>query len=501
MKFGFIHKKEKTQMTLAGIDDMPQEASGAAPAGSAPKAPVDAPAETPKDSPDAAVSETPETPGNAKTSGNAGAAPYGKQKGESERRTRKNKGAGFTVNGGILFLSAVILVAVTVFVTFFVADKLYYGNALYKESDSVTFSGDDIDKYKTSKFQDILRFIEKNYCLDYDVNAVIEGAINGAVEALGDPYSYYLKPGELQDYQDYITGTYTGIGISYTDSDDGMYIATVEQDSPASEAGLEVGDTVTKINGKSYSEYEKDELTSMFGNAGTELTLTVLKKDGTGSDIKVTVAKVSKQSVFVTDYNGIMHVVITQFDEDTGSEFLTAVGKMESMGCKGMILDLRDNGGGYESQADIVADRILPEGTIAYSEDKNGKRINEVRSDAECMNVPIAVLVNGRTASASELVTGAIRDFKAGTVIGTKTYGKALGQTRQDYSEDGSGIILTVARYFTPSGECIHGKGITPEIIVEQTEQYKDAYASDIPFEEDTQLRAAFDTLNGKIDG
>lgn len=404
--------------------------------------------------------------------------------------------ARVSINGGVLFLCAVLLVIVTVFVTFFVADRLYYGGALYRESDSVTFSGDDIDKYKTAKFQDILTFIENNYCLDYDVNKVIEGAINGAVEALEDPYSRYLMPGELQDYQDYITGTYTGVGITYTETDEGMLISAIEPDSPADNAGIRINDIITKINKKAYGEYSQDEIASLFGTAENELTLSILHEDGTNEDVKVTVAKVSRQSVFVTDYNGIMHVVITQFDEDTGAEFLTAVEKMEAMNFKGMILDLRDNGGGYENQADMVADRILPEGIIAYSEDKNGNRLSEIKSDAKCINVPIVVLVNGRTASASELVTGAIRDFKIGTIIGTKTFGKALGQTRKDYNKDGSGIILTVARYFTPSGECIHGVGITPDRIVEPSAEYQNVYAPDIPFDDDIQLQAAFDILN-----
>ena len=215
--------------------------------------------------------------------------------------------------------------------------------------------------------------------------------------------------------------------------------------------------------------------------------------DDTAETLTITVARVSRQSVFVTDYEGIMYVRITQFDEDTGAEFLQAMEKIEAVGCRGMILDLRDNGGGYESQADIVADRILPAGVIAYSEDKNGNRLSEILSDETCINVPLAVLVNGRTASASELVTGAIRDYEKGTIIGTKTFGKALGQTRREYTEDGSGIILTVARYFTPSGECIHGTGITPDLIVELPEEYAEASIDEIPFEQDTQLQKAFE--------
>ena len=203
--------------------------------------------------------------------------------------------------------------------------------------------------------------------------------------------------------------------------------------------------------------------------------------------VTVQIKKVSKQSVFVTDYDGIMHIKITQFDENTGAEFAAAMEKIEKLECTGIILDLRDNGGGYEAEASAVANRILPEGLIAYSEDKNGRRLSEIKSDAQCINVPLAVLVNGNTASASELVAGAIRDHKAGTLIGTKTFGKALGQTRRDYTDDGSGIILTVARYFTPSGECIHGVGIKPDIEIALVEGSG----------EDAQLLKAFEVLKG----
>ena len=413
-----------------------------------------------------------------------------------EGADQKNK-RPLRVNGGTLFLGAVLLVVITVFATFFVADRLYYHGALFRESDSVSFSGEDTDKYKTAKFQDILKFIQNNYCLDFDINKVIEGAINGAVEALGDPYSRYLKPGELNGYVNAITGTYTGVGITYSMAENGMLISEVIAGSPAAEKGIRANDTITDINGKKAVEYSAEELAAVFGTAGNEVKLSVTHADGASEEVALRVEKVSRQSVFVTNYEGVMYIRITQFDEDTGAEFLTAMEKIEKLNCTGIILDLRNNGGGSVDQAAIVADRILPEGLIAYSEDKNGKRISELQSDAVCINVPLAVLVNGQTASASELVTGAIRDFKKGTVIGQTTYGKALGQTRKEYAEDGSGIVLTVARYFTPSGECIHGKGIEPEIAAALPEAYQNAQLEEIPFDQDSQLQKAFAVLKG----
>ena len=404
---------------------------------------------------------------------------------EDNKNTGDNK--SLRINGNVLFIGAILLVVVTVFVTFLVADSIYYNGGLFRKSENVSFAGEELDVTKVAKFQDILNFIDSSFCLDYDINEVIEGAIAGAVAALDDPYSGYLKPGTLGEYVDFITGTYIGAGFTYQDNEKGMEVVYVEAESSAGEAGIAVGEIITHVNGKAVVDYADAELDAIFAKEGNELTLQLQSTDGSVKTVMVQIKKVSKQSVFVTDYDGIMHIKITQFDENTGAEFAAAMEKIEKLECTGIILDLRDNGGGYEAEASAVANRILPEGLIAYSEDKNGRRLSEIKSDAQCINVPLAVLVNGNTASASELVAGAIRDHKAGTLIGTKTFGKALGQTRRDYTDDGSGIILTVARYFTPSGECIHGVGIKPDIEIALVEGS----------EEDAQLLKAFEVLKG----
>ena len=405
----------------------------------------------------------------------------------NEDTNQCDNGKSFRINGNVLFAGAIILIIVTVFVTFLVADRIYYNGALFRKSESVTFSGDNLEEYKVDKFQDLLRFIDEYYCLDYDVNDVIEGAISGAVEALGDPYSSYIEPGLLDEYVDLITGTYIGAGFVYKNTDKGLEVLSVESGSPTEKAGILAGDVITFVNGKAVSDYAEADLDSLFVKEGNLIKIKAERADGTSIEAEVTISRVSKQSVFVNDYEGVMYIKITQFDEDTGEEFLAAMKKIDTLDCTGIILDLRNNGGGYEVQADIVADRILPEGLIAYSENKKGERISEIKSDAECIDVPLVVLINENTASASELVAGAIRDHKKGTLVGQKTYGKALGQTRRDYSEDGSGIILTIAKYFTPSGECIHGVGISPDIEIALTEGS----------EEDTQLQKAFEILKG----
>lgn len=405
---------------------------------------------------------------------------------DNEEKINENK--TLRVNGNVLFVGAIFLVVITVFATFFIADRIYYNGALFRKSESVTFSGEGLDEYKVSKFQDLLRFIEENYYLEYDINDILEGAISGAVEALEDPYSMYLEPGKLDEYVDYITGTYVGAGISYQKSEKGLLIGSVEAESSADKAGIVAGDIISEIEGKPVGSYTDDELDAVFAKEGSKIKLKVIKASEEIQEVTVTISKVGKQSVFVNDYDGVMYIKITQFDEDTGKEFLTAMEKIEKIEHKGIILDLRNNGGGYEKQANIVADRILPEGLIAYSENKKGERITETKSDATCIDSPLVVLINGKTASASELVAGAIRDHKKGTLIGEKTYGKALGQTKLEYPEDGSGVVLTIAKFFTPSGECIHGKGISPNIEISLEENSN----------EDAQLEKAFEVLSEK---
>ena len=413
----------------------------------------------------------------------------------SDRDDSNNEKKSFRINANTLFIGALLLVVITVFVTFFVADKLYFSGAIYRKSESVSFEDEKLDPYKIAKFQTILDFIEENYCMEYDINDVVEGSIFGAVSALEDPYTRYLLPGELDDYVDYITGTYIGAGFVYIETDAGLLIQSVETNSPAEKAGILKDDIVTHLNGKAVTEYTDAEMDELFSKADTEITVSVIDSDNSMEDVTVTIAKVSKQSVFVTNYDGIMYLRITQFDEDTAAEFSVAIEKIKEAGCDGIVIDLRYNGGGYEAQASEIADILLPECLIAYSEDKNGNRLSEIKSDAESVDLPMVLLVNEGTASASELLAGALKDNDAAQIVGQNTYGKALGQTRIDFEDDGSGLVVTVARYFTPSGKCIHGKGIKPDVEVELIDEYKNVQVQDIPFYQDAQLQKAIELL------
>lgn len=396
------------------------------------------------------------------------------------------------IRGSVLVLAAVLLIVVSVVATFAVASGLYNARLKKALSNKIVLNDKTTDAYEVAKIQDVIDFIEENFGLEYDMNKLLEGAIGGLVAALGDPYSYYIAPGDYDAYEEYITGIYAGIGVMYLQTEQGLEITSVYGDTPAQRAGIAEGDTVTHIDGIAATDMTEEEIAERLSAGGRTVVLTVRHADGALQDYTVTVSQISRQTVYTRDEgNGVYYIRLTQFDDDAGTEFEQAIRDVQRSGVRGIILDLRNNGGGFEREASKVADLLLGEGVIAYAEDRNGRRISEIRSDAAHISVPIVLLVNGSTASASELVAGAFRDFDRGPIIGTQTFGKALGQLSRAYTADGSGLVLTVARYFTPSGECIHGLGITPDLVVEQAEEDRNTAPEDLPVERDLQLQRA----------
>lgn len=400
------------------------------------------------------------------------------------------------LNGGILILIAGLLILVSVTVSFLVASGLYSARLREQTANKVIFNTETTDTYQVAKLQDIIDFIEANFGLDYDMNELLEGAIRGMMNALDDPYSYYIEPGRYDSYEASISGVYGGIGIAYNQTEQGFVVTRVYDKTPAAEAGLKEGDLIVRVDDIEVSALTDEDISGKFGTMGNTVVLTLQESNGAERQISLTVRKIIQSSVYYRDYvGGIRYIRIEKFDDDTGTEFAYAVQQAEKDAVKGVVLDLRGNRGGYEREASKVADLLLGEGIIAYAEDRNGNRITEIRSDAKQMELPIVMLVDGYSASASELVAGAFRDFGRGLLIGTQTYGKALGQISRSYPEDGSGIVLTVSRYFTPSGTCIHGIGITPDIIVEAKADYQGKLPEDIPEEEDLQLQRALEEI------
>ncbi|MBP5730617.1 MAG: S41 family peptidase [Clostridia bacterium] len=403
------------------------------------------------------------------------------------------------VNGVLILLIAVLLIAATALVSFLISSSIYK-NKLAKEKAYKLVLPSDSDPYKVAKFQDIIDYISSNFALEYKTDDLIEGAINGYVDALGDRYSYYIEPGDYTSYSNYITGTYSGIGISCTFGDEGIVVNEVFPDTPAARAGISEGELITEINGITTVGMESSMVSSMLGQEGTKVKLKIVGVDLSEREVELEVATISRQSVFGLGYDdGVYYIRISQFDSDTGEEFRQMLKVAENAGMKALVLDLRGNPGGYERQADEVADALLGKGLIAYSQDKDGNRASEVFSDEKEVDVPVVLLVNQNSASASELVAGAFRDFKKGTIVGKRTFGKAIGQLSRSYTDDGSGVVITVARYFTPSGECIHGVGIAPDVEVSLESGYENLTPDKIPAGADAQLDKALELVKAAL--
>jgi carboxyl-terminal processing protease len=342
--------------------------------------------------------------------------------------------------------------------------------------------------------------IERNYVDKIDKakeEKMVEGAIKGMTDALGDPYTVYMNEKEFQDFMTQTEGSYAGLGIYVGEKDGRIVVIAPIEDTPAEKAGIKSGDIIVKVNDQEVTAKEMDKAVSMMkGKEGTKVKVTIVRdgKETKDFDLKravITIKTVKGEML----KNKIGLIRISMFDENTAKEFSKALTSLDSQGMRGLVIDLRDNPGGLLDQCTKIADELLGEGTTVYTIDSKGDK-EEWKSDPSRLNVPLAILVNGGTASASEIVSGAVRDFKAGTLIGTKTFGKGLVQSIVRVG-DGTGVKVTVARYYTPSGESIQGKGITPDIILDLPEELKAKQV--IKPEEDKQLLKAIQVITSKM--
>lgn len=326
---------------------------------------------------------------------------------------------------------------------------------------------------KLKIFSDALTLIQKNYVEEVKLNDLIYGAIKGMLETL-DPHSAFLTPDAYKELQLETKGSFGGIGIEITMKDGILTVVSPIEDTPAFKAGILSGDQILKIDGKSTKNMNlTDAVKRMRGEEGTKVTLTIMREGFTEPrDFTITRAIIQIKSVkykMLPDELG--YIRITQFQEKTEHDFKEALKKLEEgeKPLKGLILDLRNNPGGLLDQAVKICDIFLEDGLIVYTEGRveNQKIKFTAHKDNETHDYPMVVLVNGGSASGSEIVAGALQDQGRAVIVGTQTFGKASVQTIIPL-DDGSGIRITTARYYTPKGRSIQAKGITPDIIVEE---------------------------------
>lgn len=312
-----------------------------------------------------------------------------------------------------------------------------------------------------------LHIVETHYAGSIDKQALLNGALEGIVAKLGDKHSVYLDGDTLKSFTDQMTGSYAGIGIYLGSAADGGLVAGVIDDSPASEADIRRGDVITAIDGTATAGMKLEDISQKIrGPVDTTVTLTV-RRDGTDKTIelqrrRIHIKTVAGQMIEGTD---IGYIRVAVFSENTGEEFTKQFKALQEQGMKKMILDLRDNPGGLVDQATLVASNFVPpESTIVSYMDSNGKE-EAFRADGTTQLIPMVVLINENSASASEIVAGDVQDMKLGTIVGVKSYGK--GTVQGVYTIDGENAVkLTVAQYKTTKGRQIDGIGIEPDTVV-----------------------------------
>jgi carboxyl-terminal processing protease len=304
---------------------------------------------------------------------------------------------------------------------------------------------------------------------------MIYGAISGMIKALDDPFSSFMNPEESQQFSDDMQGTFEGIGVEIGLKNGILTVISPLEGTPAANAGLRAGDKIIKIGDTVTSDMSTDEAVSKIrGPKDTEVVLTVLReKDNNPKEIKIMRGTINVKSVKLEfKDNGIAVVKISKFGDDTTSEFNKVASQIASAGSKGIILDLRNNPGGYLESAIDISSKFVPEGEVVVSEeDRNGKKDDyTARGGSILEGIPVVVLVNGGSASASEITAGALRDDLGAPLIGKKTFGKGSVQQLEKLS-GGSTLRVTVARWLTPNGDYIMEKGIDPNIDVEFSEE------------------------------
>ena len=369
---------------------------------------------------------------------------------------------------------------------------------MFKQQGNITISREEYNRLRQyEKLDALLQLIQMYYYEDVDTDEMLESAAFGLVAGIGDVYSTYYSKEDMEAFNEETEGEYAGIGCQLlADPTDQLITVTrVFKGSPAEEAGMRTGDKIVYVNDVYYSAYEMDAAVDvMRGTPGESVKVTVMRGLETiDFDITRKVVNINYVEHQILDGN-ISYVMVFDFLGDAVEGFARALKSFEEAGVCGMIIDLRNNGGGLLDASVAMADMILPAGTVVSMRDKyDNEEVFEI--DNEYYDVPMVVLVNGYSASASEILSGAIRDYGEGTLVGTTTFGKGVVQSVVDFP-DGSGLKVTTARYYTPSGECIHEVGIEPHVTVELDEEVVTLYGiNNLPHDQDAQLQKAIELI------
>lgn len=407
---------------------------------------------------------------------------------------RKKKSQGFAsgmIIGAVSAFMAIILLILSVAAVCIAKGYIHIGvnGDVYIQSDAVTDS-DGIGSEVEGKLNAIDSVLESFYFGDVDDETAKDNIYKAYLSSYGDKYTMYYTADEYKALKESTNGKFYGIGaVCQLSGEGGVLLVDVYDNGAGYQAGLRSGDRVVNVDGRDITGMELSSAVALIkGDKGTSVTLEVIRGTERLTFSAVRDAVEAKTVSYTLLDNNIGYLSISQFEEVTTKQFKAAVEDLQSQGMKGLVIDIRNNPGGLLDTVVGMLKYMLPDGLIVYTEDKQGNRKEYKGQDNDEFNLPLAVIVNGNSASASEIFAGAIQDYGKGTIIGTQTYGKGIVQTVKPLT-DGSAIKFTIAKYFTPKGQDIHGKGVTPDMVVEY----------DTDADVDTQLDTAIKNVEAQI--
>lgn len=379
-----------------------------------------------------------------------------------------------------------------------VAATLVVTGAVFTSYQKVLFpKGNALSDVKTvQKLNYLEELIDEEYLDEKDESSLREGLYVGLLAGLKDPYSTYYTAEQYKELNTSNEGSYVGIGaVLQKDDTGGAKIIQLYEGGPGEQAGLKKGDVIKAVDGADVTDKETSDIAAMVRDSEKDSVMLTIQRENEEKtrDVKVEIRDVEIQTVSHEMLSGDTgYIRISEFSEVTSDQYKKAFADLKEQGMKKLVVDLRDNPGGLLTAVCGVLRQILPEGLIVYTEDKNGKREEEKCDGKNELKMPLSVLVNGNSASASEIFAGAVKDYGIGNIVGTTTYGKGVVQTIQPLN-DGSAVKITIAKYYTPKGNDINKKGITPDVEAALPEYSGDW--TELTHEEDTQLQAAREVL------
>ena len=406
------------------------------------------------------------------------------------------------LKGTLAGIISILLIGAVVFVIFNKQGYIHIGTdgQIFVQDTSVTETQDGIGNKVLTKLNTLEQVLNSFYFADVDDSNASENIYKAYLNSFGDKYTVYYTAAEYADFTQAVTGNYYGIGVVVSKNDDGtIKVVLPYENCPGSEAGMLIGDVITKVNGVSVMDRDLDAVVAEIKGAEGSTVEIELVRENVADPITLTVER-RKIDIPTVEHkmldNKIGYISVAQFDAVTYAQFLDAYKALTADGMLGLVIDIRSNPGGSLDTVVNMLDEILPDGMIVYTVDKDGKKIEYKGKNTDVIKVPLAVLVNGDSASASEIFAGAVQDYGVGTIVGTTTFGKGIVQTVKQLT-DGSAIKFTISKYFTPKGQEIQGKGVTPDVVIDLDEAVKTK--TSITLEEDNQLQKAIEIIKGKM--